>query len=268
MSDGSLAYAVTSLFDRMDIFILIFVRLIGFFLLLPIIAGNNIPNQVKVTLAVFTAFIIFTTNKVTTVQYYDSIFGYGMLIAQELVVGLTLAFAAYAIFSIVYFAGQLIDYQIGFSMLSVLDPVSQIQVPITGNLIYYVMMMLLVQIGGLHVLIYVIATSYDILPIGSAVLVNNADITNSLLHLLSQYFSLGAQIAMPIAGTIVVIDFMLGIMVKAAPQMNVFVIGMPIKVFIGLGILWIITPVFSSVFDSLFKLTQSTMAEFMRVMSP
>ncbi len=266
--DGSSVYAITSLYSQLDIFLLIFVRLLGFFMLLPIIAGSNVPNQVKVILAILTAFIIFTTNRVTEISYNDSVFGYGLLLIQEFVVGLTLGFVAYAFFTIIYFAGQMIDYQIGFSMLSVLDPATQIQVPITGNLLYYVMAMFLILTGGLHRLIYAICTSYDAIPIGAAVLVGNESIYVTILAVIAQYFVLGVQIAMPIAGSIVVLDIALGILVKAAPQMNVFTVGLPIKVLIGLLILWFITPVFGDVFGFIFDGMMGSMTDLMRGMVP
>ena len=245
-------------FNNIDIFLLIIVRLLGFFVILPVLSGSNIPLLSRFLFALSMAAIIFTSTLVINVYYYPTIIGFGMLVASEFITGFLMAFVVYIVFSVIFLVGQMIDMQIGFSMVNVLDPITQIQVPIAGNLLFMMMGVILVQTGGLHSFIAALFYSYDVMPIGHAVIINNAAIVNSLLMLMANYFLTGVQVAMPIVGSLLILTIALGLLVKTVPQMNIFVVGMPIKMLLGLMIFYFIIPVFSQVYDLLF--TQATRA--------
>lgn len=260
--------AFLEFFDSIDVLLLIIVRNVGFFILLPIFSGSNIPNITKIALAITMSYIIFMTGMVSPVSYDPSTLSYFYLIVVEFLVGFILAFAVYLVFMAFFMAGQLIDYQIGFSMVSVLDPVTQIQVPITGNLLYLIALLMLVQTGGIHYIIGAYLHSFEILPIGGAVILSNATFLNVVIDAIVSFFVIGIRIALPIMGTILIMDIALGILVKAVPQMNVFVVGMPIKLFIGLAVFIIIVPIFSSVYDNIFSESYRNLINFRDGMSP
>ncbi len=148
----------------------------------------------------------------------------------------------------------MIDQAIGFAMASVVDPVSQTQVPITGNLIYYMMGVLFIRTGGLNSVIGAFLEAYKTIPIGGANFAFDQGLMQLLVELTSEYFSVGIRIAAPILGTVFIINVALGLLVKASPQMNIFVVGMPIKLLCGLVLLYIISPYLLQVYEGVFLL--------------
>lgn len=259
---------LTSLYNNIDIFLIILIRILGFGILLPVFSGTNIPNTTKIGISVIVSIIVFSTDVVDSVFYYDTVIGYIFLILNEFVVGLVIGFMAYVVFSTMYFIGMIIDFMLGMSMLSVFDPVSKIQVPITGNLYYFAISLMLIQAGGLNVFFSVIISSFKILKIGTASIINIEALLSFLLILINETFVMGIKFSIPLIGTILMVDISLGILVKAVPKVNVFVIGAPLKIFVGLLVLVSIIPTFSNLYDYVFNTSIKSMMEVIKGMSP
>jgi len=247
-------YILKEFLNNADIFLLVFTRIIAFFLIFPVFSGNNINIWSKLVFASSAAFLITASGLVKNVVYINTAPDLLLLLVQEFLTGFIIGFAVYITFNLVFFTGQLIDFQIGFSMVNVFDPVTQIQVPIIGNLFFLVLTAILVQTGGLHALLSAIFFSYDILPIGKAVILNNHALINIIMELMMNYVVIAVQAALPIIGAILIIDIAMGLLVKAVPQMNIFVVGMPIKLLAGLILLYMMAPILSYIYDTVFDL--------------
>ncbi|MCL2851790.1 MAG: flagellar biosynthetic protein FliR [Defluviitaleaceae bacterium] len=247
------AYALVGFFNNFDVLLLVMVRMLAFFMLVPVLAGATIPTMPRVMLAFAVSYMVFATGVAGEISYVPNVTGYFSLILSELLAGLLMGFIVYIAFAVIYFVGQIVDYQIGFMMASLFDPISQIQVPVVGNLLFFTMMALFVVSGGLSSLIAAVMLSYGIAPIGEIFILENNVLMVYCLSLFSAYFLLGLQFALPITGSILLVDVMLGILVKAVPQMNIFVVGMPIKTFLGLSIMWFITPVFATYYYIIYE---------------
>lgn len=240
------------LYERIDVFILIFTRMIAVFVMMPIFAGRNVPNTAKIGMAFFISFILFFNNIDYEVQQVTSFVEFSFLIIREFTIGYLMGFIVYVFFAVFYFAGQLLDYQIGFSMVNVLDPVSQIQVPITGNILYWGATTLFIISGGLHVILDAMFYSFKAIPVGVLNNVFNKNIIGHLIYVTGSYFGYGVRIAAPVVGTVILVDVSMGLLVKAVPQMNIFVVGMPIKLLVGLAIFYIMAPTLNPIFTDLF----------------
>jgi flagellar biosynthetic protein FliR len=268
MNSETLFY-FTFLYEHIDIYLLILVRVLAFFMFLPVVSGMGIPMQARLMLAVVFSAVLFSSGVVTEVTYSNSPVGYFVLILTEFMAGMLMGYALYFIFNIIFYAGQLIDYQIGLSMMSVLDPQTQIQVPIAGNLYYMTVMGLLVVNGGIESFVGAFWDSYKIVPMGVANVAGNQGLAWFLLTLLTEFMVVGVQIALPVVGTILLIDAALGILVKAVPQMNVFVIGMPLKLIGGLAILFFLArPMVSMVYSELFERAYNALTDVIWGMAP
>jgi len=251
------ASVLISLYENVDLFLFVFVRILGLFIILPVFSGQNIPAQVRIALAAGIALISTMNGQIASPVYTESVVGLGLLLAQEFLTGFIIGFTVYLLFAVFYFVGQLVDFQIGFSMVSVYDPVSQIQAPITGNLYYLIICAFFIITGGLHHLLYELVMSYQVVPIGGGQVLSNSALMSYLVGMMVDYLTIGVKIAMPVVGAIIVVDVALGVLVKASPQMNVFVVGMPIKVFIGLVVLMItiaaVPDVYAYVYNTMMK---------------
>ncbi len=267
MDGANLSYFI-DLYSNVDVFLLIFLRLLGFFVILPIFTSGSIPIQVKVIFVAAFAYIIFYSNIITGVTYSNSILGYGFLMIKEFIVGVCLGYVVFAFFSLLYLTGHLIDYQLGFTMLSILDPISQIQVPITGNLYYMAVTAFLVQTGGLNQMISALFYSYSAIPIGEANLFFNANLLAVIIELLGKFFEIGVRFSMPIMGTILIVNVSLGLITRAAPNLHVFSIGMPIKNIGGLILLLITAPLLVDFYNVVYNESYNFILKMIGSFSP
>ncbi|WP_317367332.1 flagellar biosynthetic protein FliR [uncultured Tyzzerella sp.] len=256
------------IFNNTDLYMLIFVRIIGFLIFIPVIGGNNGVAMVKIGLAMAISAIIFTSGNITEFAYINSIMGYFMLILKEFFVGAIIGYIVFFVFSSVYFTGHMIDQQMGYSMASVFDPVSNTQVPITGNLYYFSLCALFILNRGHHMLINAIFYSYKSLPIGKAYILGNNGLFFGIINIMIEFFKIGFLFALPIIGTILVMDIALGVLVRAVPKMNVFAVGMPLKVIAGLLALWVIMPVFSELYYRIYNVISELILNSIKVMMP
>lgn len=226
----------------LDNFLLVFVRLTGLFLSAPIFASRQLPGQVKVlmitVLAAFMAMIIKP-------EYAAAITTPGMMIAAlvvELLIGYTLGFIAYLFISSVQLAGQLMDMQLGFAMVNVVDPMSGMQAPLMGNFGYLLALLSYLSMNGHHYLLEALAESYRFIPVlGFAV---DGSFIALLLEMSAIMFVLAVKLSAPVVLAVMISDVSLGFIARTVPQMNVFVVGMPLKIIVGMFILFMVLPMF------------------------
>lgn len=254
------------LLNGFDVFLLVFVRMTGLFVVAPIFGRRNIPTYFKIGFSFFSALILVNTTAVQNFQFDQSILAYTMLVMKEFLVGMSIGFIAYIAFTAIYVAGEIIDMQIGFGVVNVMDPVSNIQVPVTSNIYFIMSMLLFLSMNGHHVLIKALFDSFTTLPLGTAVF--DASLADGLMAVFGTVFATGFKIAAPIVAAILLTDVALGTISRMVPQLNIFVIGMPLKIFVGLIILLITMPMFISVMEMIFKAMDGSMLNFIKELKP
>jgi len=235
-------------------FALILIRMSGLFILSPIWGRANVPNPLKISFTVILSLILINFYP-PVAGLYDNLVGFVLLCVGELLIGLALGFVTTMFFGIVFTSGQIIDMQIGFGMVQVYDVQQNIQIPITGNLFNLVILLCFILTGGHIRLIEILFHTFETLPVGHVTL--DERLPAVMLEGFVRTFVLAVQVAMPVIASGLLAEISLGIVVRTAPQMNVFVIGIPIKTIIGLVMLTLVIPVFtyftSSIFDEMFN---------------
>lgn len=238
--------------QELELFLLFLVRITSFLYAAPFFGMNNIPGQFKIGLGIGLSYILYFATMPHEVLVYSTVLGYATIVMKEVVVGLLLGWAANICSSIVFFAGRMIDMEIGFAMVNAMDPTTRENATISGFYYQYMVMLLLI-ISGMHrYLIRALAQSFELIPINQAVF-NLDKIYNALLNYLGNYVTIGFQICLPIFCAILITNVVLGILAKVSPQMNMFAVGMQIKVLMGLGILMLTTVMLPYVGDFIYK---------------
>ena len=230
------------LLNNVELFLLVFVRMTGLFVTAPIFGRKNIPVYLKIGFSFTTAILMASVIKVDHIIATDSFLIYAGYIIKEFIVGVVIGYVAYIVFTSIYVAGQIIDMQIGFGMVNVYDPISNIQVPVTANLYFILAMIIFLVTNGHHVLIKALFQSFNLVPLGTAGI--GPKMLDNIIGVFQQLFSIGFRIAAPIVAAVLITDVVLGIISKTIPQMNVFILGMPLKILIGLIIIMITIPAF------------------------
>lgn len=243
---------------HLEFFLLILVRISGFMVAAPVFSLRNIPARVKTLLAIALAILVFHVVPYEEVVYSTTI-EYAMVVITELLAGVIMGFMANVAYYILSFAGQIIDQEIGFSMVNQYDPITSAQVTITGNLYTYAVMLMLFATNMHHYLIRAITDSFLVIPVGGVTL--DFNIYEVMKRFIVDYFVLGFRIVLPIFASMLVVNTILAILARVAPQMNMFVIGMQLKVFVGLFVLVLMIMMLTGVTDLIFQEMMSMLRE-------
>lgn len=235
-------------FNQLDIFLLIFIRMISFIMVVPLFGQKNIPTYAKIGMSFFLSLIIFSIQSpMIRINYNNTIIEYAFIVVQEIIVGILIGFGVYMTFSIITLAGQLIDHQIGFSIVNVFDPLSQIQLSITANFYYYLILLIMLATNIHFFMIQGLVESYQLIPLGKMKV--NPLIYTVVIKFFTDYFVLAFKISSPIFAGILIVNVILGVLARTVPQLNMFVVGMPLKVYAGLVILLITVVLIPAIVD-------------------
>ena len=167
---------------------------------------------------------------------------YFLSVLREIGIGLFIGFLITMIFAAFQLAGQFFAVQIGFGINEVLDPLSQISIPLVGQLKNMIGLLIFLVINGHHFLVKAIYRSYELAPIFPLGNEASSGLLKFLVHSMSGMFVIALKIALPVVATIFLVTVSLGILAKAAPQMNIMMLGFPFKIAVAFGVMILITP--------------------------
>lgn len=220
---------------RMDLFLLVLVRMSGLFILSPIFGRQNMPAIFKIGFSFMLAVIFMNALPIGTETYFQNIYQYMVLIIREFAIGLVMGYITYAVMSAIYVAGQLIDTQVGFGIANVMDPISNIQIPLTSNFYYIFIILVFLLLNGHHMLVRALFQSFEAIPVGQFAV--TGEFLTLTISIITTMFLVAIKISAPIIAAIFITDIVLGVLSKTMPEMNVFALGMPLKIIIGLLIM-------------------------------
>lgn len=249
------------LVPKLTIFLLILVRLSAFFVTVPFFSYRTIPAKVRITLALVLSWMMYYT---INVQPFNINGEYIMLILKEAVVGLTLGLIAYMIMAAVQIAGGFIDFQMGFAIANVIDPQTGAQSPLLGQ--FFNMLALLVLLGtdAHHLILDGIYYSYKYIPMDHAwPAFGTSDVPLFIMKTFGSLFGIAFQMSAPIVAALFLVDIALGITARTVPQLNIFVVGFPVKIAVGFIILIITLGVMIVVMQKLINFMIISMRDFM-----
>ncbi|WP_425415281.1 flagellar biosynthetic protein FliR [Paenibacillus stellifer] len=257
---------MNSILQGFPVFLLIFCRITAFFVVVPVFSSRNIPMSFKIGLAFFVSLVVFTVRGTGIVVQED--LNLVLLIVREVLIGLLLGFIGYLMFMMIQTAGSFIDLQIGFSIANVIDPLSGASAPLLGNFKYMIALLLFLGMNGHHYLLDAIVNSYNWVPLNNSVLERMMDGTLSdfLIRTFGQAFMLALQMSAPLVTALFLTDLGLAFLARTAPQYNVFVIGVPLKIIVGLALLMILMPTMAVLFQNLFSIMFESMRNLLTTM--
>ncbi|MBU5594973.1 flagellar type III secretion system protein FliR [Amphibacillus sp. MSJ-3] len=244
-------------------FLLIFIRLLAFVATVPIFSYRNIPNPFKIGFALFMSWIIVITMDLPVLEI-DLMFI--VLILKEVLVGLIIGLVATLILTAVQIAGGFIDFQMGFAIANVMDPQTGAQGPIIGQYFYTFALMFLLAIDGHHLLINGAFYSFELIKLDQFIDFSNPNYIIAVVTMFNQIFLIAFQMAIPIVGSLFLVDVALGIIARTVPQLNVFVVGIPLKITVSFFSISIFIVFYISLVRRLFGYTLDVMDTFMRIL--
>ncbi len=234
----------------MEYYLLVLMRVSAFVMTAPMFRYNSIPARVKAAISFILSIVVIQTVPVVTVSY-EGVFGFSALVLKEAAAGAILGFMCTLCTYIINFAGQIMDIEMGLSMAQMFDPLSNSQVTITGNIYNYLFMLLMLVTNMHYYIIRAIIDCFQYYNVGQAVFRQN--LAQIMITFMGDYFLIAVRIVLPVFCCMLLINVVLGVLSKAAPQMNMFVVGMQIKVMVGIVILILLVQTLPTVSDFVFS---------------
>lgn len=251
--------------EELEYFLLIMTRITCFVYVAPFFSGGSVPARVKIGFSFFLSVIIYYVTMPHTYVINDTVLGIAFLVIKEAAAGLLIGLGAYLCQSIVLFAGRIIDMEMGFAMASQMDPLTKQDATITGVYYQYMLYMFMIVSGMYRYFVSAIAETYVLIPVGG-VTFDYDHLLNSFVSFLGQYMLVGLRICLPVFCVIMLLNAVLGILAKIAPQMNMFAVGLQLKVFTGLGVMFITTSLLPKLSDLVFNSMQKAIVSFVEGM--
>jgi flagellar biosynthetic protein FliR len=214
------------------VFLVILARTAAIVGSLPVFTSSRVALRVRVGIAVSVALILFPVLDFSLPEYSRTPLGFGLIIFQESLLGLTLGFVTQLIFFAVQFGGTVVGYQMGFAAANILDPQSQQQVPLLSQFQNVFAILIFLTLNIHHIIFRVMVHSYEILPPGR--LNYSGKAVPYLMEMAGEMFVLGLQLIAPIMVILMLTMFILGIMARVFPQLQVFMLSFPIKIALAL----------------------------------
>lgn len=219
---------------QLVLFSLILMRMSGMILLNPILGRRGIPRYFLAGFALFLTLMVYTFYQGEEITVVNSV-QYSLLLLKEFAVGYVLGYTMELYFLIVSYAGSVMDFQMGLSMATIYDPQSNAQQPLSGGIWNAYMVLVFFAVNGHLMLIYMLLTSYVAVPAGAVTF--SAAMVQAILDIFAQGITLAMQFAFPLIAMEFLVEVAVGILMKTIPQINVFVVNIQAKIFIGLGML-------------------------------
>lgn len=246
-------------------FMLVLSRVGGIFAALPVFGGRMLPVRIKAITVLMITLVCFPTLSVAIPQVPPDAFSLALLVFSEVMVGLTLGFITQIIFAAVEFSGQIIGMQMGLTISSIIDPSrgTQTQIMSVVQTLFATLMFLSLNIH--HLFIRAIMDSFRVIPLGGWHL--SGELVNFLVIRTADIFIIGIRLAAPVMVALLLTTVALGIMARAFPQMNIFMISMPLNIGLGLVILGMTLTIFFHVLEVSFGHLSAQIATLFRLMA-
>ncbi len=233
-------------FDGLEVYLLVFVRLIACIMFNPIFSRKNIPQTAKIAFVVWLSLLIAPTVDGSGLNQIDDL-TFILLIFKEVLLGYILGYVVQLYVYMLLFVGDLLDYQFGLSMAKVFDPQTYVQVSIIGNLFQLLLIVLFFMSNSHLMMIEIMSHSFTYLRLDAWFSLTK--LIPYLLDLFITVFMLVIKLALPMIVAAFTLEIAMGILMKLIPQIHVFVINIQLKVLLGIVLLLILIQPISHVLD-------------------
>ncbi|RYM07169.1 flagellar type III secretion system protein FliR [Sporolactobacillus sp. THM7-7] len=254
-----------NLLNSFPVFLLVLVRIAGFLVTMPIFSYRTIPGRVKIGLAVALSLLVDLTLFENQTVPLDTT--YILLVMKESLVGLSMGFIAGVLAYAVQLAGSFIDLQMGFAIANTISPENGITTPLTGQLLYIMQLLFFLGVNAHHMLLSGLLDSFRLIPLDAlTVPFSGGSAAEYAARVTAQMFLIALQLSMPIVGCLFLVDLAIGLVARTVPQVNVFVVGLPLKIIVGFLIMLIAFPMFISLFRVIFESMTEILGHYMQLL--
>ena len=213
-------------------FLLVFLRVTAIMMSLPIFSGNNVPNMFKAGLALALTLVIFPVVDLTTLPAMNGWIFLTLGVVSEVLLGLSIGLAIRLIMAGIQMAGQISGYQMGLAIANIMDPATSMQTPILAQAFNLMAMLIFLAIDAHHWFFRAMVESFNLIPPFQFVL--SSSFIGYLMDMAGSMFIIALKIGAPVIVVLILTSVSFGLMARTVPQMNIFIVAMPLKIIVGL----------------------------------
>ncbi len=236
--------------DQLLLFLMAFIRIATMMAVFPIIGSRGTPTTVKAGISIILTIIVFPTMAPRVVEIPTNVLSFSLIAIKEVLVGLVLGFAGGIFFAIIQYGSRIIDQEMAFTFSETVDPLTEVTVTPIAQLNMVIFSVSFLLLGGHRIFIQALAHSFEVISVGN-VHYNSGPLSLHLIKMTAQIFDLGLRFAAPVMVSLIVSTAALGIIARTVPQLNIFIIGIPLKIVMGFFIIVLCLPVMFRVFEGM-----------------
>jgi flagellar biosynthetic protein FliR len=243
--------------------LLVFARVAGIFTFNPIFGRQNVPMRVRVAMSLAFAVCMLAVTGGSTGFIMQSIPHFVFVLISEALLGFVFGFLTNMFLTALILAGEATDRQIGMMMANIMDPGTGIQMPVFASVYYYLFILYFFLTDGHLSYIQLFALSYDIVPMGFEFTGNTLAITHNIVMFFGTIFTLAMKLALPVVSAGLIVETCVGVIMKAVPTIQVFVVNIQLKIIFGLFVIFALAQPISSFIDNLLGIMWHNMDSIM-----
>jgi flagellar biosynthetic protein FliR len=234
-------------FQQVWQFLVVLVRTAAILSALPLIGGRSVPPRIKIGLAMLIALVLTPVVSFSLPSNWLEPSNLFLSLSTEIFIGLVLGMGTRLLMTAVELAGSVMGFQVGFAMAGVLDPVTQVETPVFGQLLTILATLVYFSVDGHHLVLLALGSSFQMIPpFGSHL---SEPLLSTVAEAFQQSFEIGLKLAFPVMAATFLIHVSLGLLGRLVPQMNILMTSFPITISIGLLVLGLGLPFVTYVFQ-------------------
>jgi flagellar biosynthetic protein FliR len=249
-------------FAQFETFVLVMVRVSVILFMIPIFSASEVNAFVRFGLGMAITFVVW--HVVPTMTQIDGLGPLTAAVMSQAFIGFIFGFVAFLVFVGIQFAGEVMDLQVGFSIVNVINPLTSQNVSVLGEFQLALGSLLYLISNAHHMLFQGLAGSFNLVPLPYVSM--QPQLETNLMAFFSQAFFLVFQIAAPVGIALFLTNVGLALMTRVAPQLNVFAVGFPLQIMIGLTMIIISMPLLENVLPQVFSQTPRELDSVLRAM--
>ena len=251
--------------DQIILFLFVLVRVGAILFVVPFFASRNMPMLLKVSLAVAVAWLLFPQLDATPPDPFKSPAGLVLGVMSEIAIGLIIGIIVQLMFAGIQLAGQMAGFQMGFAIANVVDPASSLQIPLLSQFLNVFALLIFLSLNIHYYFIKALVDSFELIPMWGAHFEEN------LFHLIVQIvtgaFVIAVKVGAPVMVALLLTSVALGLMARTVPQMQIFIVAMPLKILLGLLFLGFSLPFCADFLKTAFASMGNTILGLIRILS-
>ncbi len=237
---------------QVQLFGLVFARISAIFTMAPVFGSRTIPAPVRIGLALLISAAIYPTLNLNGLELPTRIIPFALMVLKEFAIGMIIGFVVTMLMNAAFLAGQMVDTQMGFGIANIIDPITGAQIPLIGQFQYVLALALFLALNAHRILLGTLMESFRVIPLTTASYAKSLPFTELVIRLSSDMWMLALKMAAPALAILFLSTVALGIVARTVPQMNVFIVGFPLQIGIGLFIVMEALPMTALVLSRLF----------------